>query len=238
MREAVVDHGLAANEHFPHAMLLEQRDESLDVDGEVVGSHLRRSDSRTSGASSPYARRRSVSAMRSRSSRSTGWTKHLPAEIWPRRLCADRIRALDQPDPPSLLLLLSACVPAAAPASSQDLRAPHPVAYYDVETVVREARALDPAWQRVAAVEERFVAESAPLRTEVNELRTLLGVRDANLADAQRRVFETQLAQRTIALLVLRTESMRDIAAAKSGAVGDVDRRIATAVARVAREQG
>ena len=41
-----------------------------------------------------------------------------------------------------LLLLATASVLVAAPASSQDLRAPHPVAYYDVETVVREAHAL------------------------------------------------------------------------------------------------
>lgn len=137
-----------------------------------------------------------------------------------------------------LLLLVAASVLAAAPASSQDLRAAHPVAYYDVETVVREAHALDPEWQRVAAVEERYVAESASLRAEVNELRTLLGAPDANLSDTQRRVFETQLAQRTIALLVLRTDSMRDVAAAKSVAVGDVDRRIARTVARLAREKG
>ena len=137
-----------------------------------------------------------------------------------------------------LLLLAAASVLAAAPASSQDLRAAHPVAYYDVETVVREAHALDPEWQRVAAVEERYVAESASLRAEVNELRTLLGAPDANLSDTQRRVFETQLAQRTIALLVLRTDSMRDVAAAKSVAVGDVDRRIARTVARLAREKG
>lgn len=137
-----------------------------------------------------------------------------------------------------LLLLATASVLVAAPASSQDLRAPHPVAYYDVETVVREAHALDPEWQRVAAVEERYVAESASLRAEVNELRTLLGAPDANLSDTQRRVFETQLAQRTIALLVLRTDSMRDVAAAKSVAVGDVDRRIARTVARLAREKG
>lgn len=137
-----------------------------------------------------------------------------------------------------LLLLAAASVLAAAPASSQDLRASHPVAFYDVETVVREAHALDPQWQRVAAIEERYVAESSPLRAEVDELRTLLGARDANLSDTQRRVFETQLAQRTIALLVLRTEGMRDVAAAKSVAVGDVDRRIATAVARLAREKG
>lgn len=137
-----------------------------------------------------------------------------------------------------LLLLATASVLVAAPASSQDLRAAHPVAYYDVETVVREAHALDPEWQRVAAVEERYVAESASLRAEVNELRTLLGAPDANLSDTQRRVFETQLAQRTIALLVLRTDSMRDVAAAKSVAVGDVDRRIARTVARLAREKG
>ena len=137
-----------------------------------------------------------------------------------------------------LLLLVAASVLAAAPASSQDLRAAHPVADYDVETVVREAHALDPEWQRVAAVEERYVAESASLRAEVNELRTLLGAPDANLSDTQRRVFETQLAQRTIALLVLRTDSMRDVAAAKSVAVGDVDRRIARTVARLAREKG
>ena len=137
-----------------------------------------------------------------------------------------------------LLLLATASVLVAAPASSQDLRAPHPVAYYDVETVVREAHALDPEWQRVAAVEERYVAESASLRAEVNELRTLLGAPDASLSDTQRRVFETQLAQRTIALLVLRTDSMRDVAAAKSVAVGDVDRRIARTVARLAREKG
>lgn len=137
-----------------------------------------------------------------------------------------------------LLLLATASVLVAAPASSQDLRAPQPVAYYDVETVVREAHALDPEWQRVAAVEERYVAESATLRAEVNELRTLLGAPDANLSDTQRRVFETQLAQRTIALLVLRTDSMRDVAAAKSVAVGDVDRRIARTVARLAREKG
>jgi Skp family chaperone for outer membrane proteins len=137
-----------------------------------------------------------------------------------------------------LLLLATASVLVAAPASSQDLRAPQPVAYYDVETVVREAHALDPEWQRVAAVEERYVAESASLRAEVNELRTLLGAPDANLSDTQRRVFETQLAQRTIALLVLRTDSMRDVAAAKSVAVGDVDRRIARTVARLAREKG
>ena len=137
-----------------------------------------------------------------------------------------------------LLLLAAASVLAAAPASSQDLRAAHPVAYYDVETVVREAHALDPEWQRVAAVEERYVAESASLRAEVNELRTLLGAPDANLSDTQRRVFETQLAQRTIALLVLRTDSLRDVAAAKSVAVGDVDRRIARTVARLAREKG
>ena len=137
-----------------------------------------------------------------------------------------------------LLLLATASVLVAAPASSQDLRAPHPVAYYDVETVVREAHALDPEWQRVAAVEERYVAESASLRAEVNELRTLLGAPDANLSDTQRRVFETQLAQRTIALLVLRTDSLRDVAAAKSVAVGDVDRRIARTVARLAREKG
>ena len=137
-----------------------------------------------------------------------------------------------------LLLLVAASVLAAAPASSQDLRAAHPVAYYDVETVVREAHALDPEWQRVAAVEERYVAESASLRAEVNELRTLLGAPDANLSDTQRRVFETQLAQRTIALLVLRTDSLRDVAAAKSVAVGDVDRRIARTVARLAREKG
>ena len=137
-----------------------------------------------------------------------------------------------------LLLLATASVLVSAPASSQDLRAPHPVAYYDVETVVREAHALDPEWQRVAAVEERYVAESASLRAEVNELRTLLGAPDANLSDTQRRVFETQLAQRTIALLVLRTDSMRDVAAAKSVAVGDVDRRIARTVARLAREKG
>ena len=137
-----------------------------------------------------------------------------------------------------LLLLAAASVLAAAPASSQDLRAAHPVAYYDVETVVREAHALDPEWQRVAAVEERYVAESASLRAEVNELRTLLGAPDANLSDTQRRVFETQLAQRTIALLVLRTDSLRDVAAAKSVEVGDVDRRIARTVARLAREKG
>lgn len=136
-----------------------------------------------------------------------------------------------------LLVGVSAML-AAAPVSAQDLRAPHPVAYYDVDTVVREAHALDPEWQRVAAVEQRYTAESAPLRADVDELRTLLGARDANLTDAQRRVFETQLAQRTIALLVLRSESLREVAAVKSAAVDDVDRRIARTVARVARAQG
>lgn len=136
-----------------------------------------------------------------------------------------------------LLATVSAML-AAAPALSQDLRAPHPVAYYDVETVVREAHALDPQWRRVAAVEERYVTESAPLRADVDELRTLLGASDANLSETQRRVFETQLAQRTIALLVLRTESMREVASVKHVAVGDVDRRIAATVARLAREKG
>lgn len=52
-RMAVVDHSLAAHQQVSYAMLLEQRDEDLDVGREVVGSHLSRSDSRTSGASSP-----------------------------------------------------------------------------------------------------------------------------------------------------------------------------------------
>lgn len=136
----------------------------------------------------------------------------------------------------SLLLLVAASVLATVPAAAEDLRAPHPVAYYDVDSVVREARALDPAWRRVAALEDGYVAESAPLRAEVDELRTI--VRDRSLPDAQRRVFEAELAQRTIALLVLRTESMREIVRTKEAVVGDVDHDITAAVARVAREQG
>ena len=135
----------------------------------------------------------------------------------------------------ALLLLATASVLAAGPAAADDLRSPRPVAYYDVDSVVREARALDPAWRRVAALEDGYVVESAPLRAEVDELRTL--VRDRSLPDAQRRVFETELAQRTIALLVLRTESMREIVREKAAVVGDVDHDITAAVARVARRR-
>lgn len=136
----------------------------------------------------------------------------------------------------ALLLLVAASVLAAGPAGAADLRAQQPVAYYDADAVARDARALEPEWRRVAAVEERFVVESAPLRAEVDELRTLLG--DAALTDPQRRVFETQLAQRTIALLLLRADGMRDIAQAQGRVLDDVRSRITGAVARVARENG
>ena len=137
-----------------------------------------------------------------------------------------------------LLLCCFATATALGPgrATAGDLRTPQPVAYYDVDVVARDARALEPEWRRAVAVEERLVAESAPLRAQVAELRTLLG--DAALADRQRRVFETQLAQRTIALLLLRADGMRDIAQAKALALDDVEERITAAVARVARENG
>jgi hypothetical protein len=135
-----------------------------------------------------------------------------------------------------LLVTMAVSVPAARAGDPVALRALQPVAYYDVDAVVREARTLDPAWRRVTAVEERYVAESAPLRSEIDELRTLL--EDRTLHDPQRRVFETQLAQRTIALMLLRTDSMRDMAAAKDVMVDDVEVRVAAAVARLAREQG
>lgn len=133
-------------------------------------------------------------------------------------------------------LLGTLLVLAARPSAADPLRAPQPVAYYDVDAVVREAHALAPQWRRVAAVEERYVAESASLRAEVNELRTLLA--DRAVVDPQRRVFETQLAERTIALLVLRSDGMHEVAQAKASAVDDVEQRIAAAVARLARDEG
>jgi Skp family chaperone for outer membrane proteins len=133
-----------------------------------------------------------------------------------------------------LTMVLSVSVARAESAAKQ--RTLQPVAYYDVDEVMREAHGLDPAWQRVAAIEERSAVESATLRSEVDELRTLLA--DETVRDPQRRVFETQLAERTIALLLLRSDSMRDIAAARLAVVDDVDLRIAAAVGRLAREQG
>ena len=135
-----------------------------------------------------------------------------------------------------LLATLAIALPAAGAGPADTLRAPQPVAFYDVDVVVREAHALDPQWHRATAVEERYVAESAPLRSELDELRTLL--HDTSLRDPQRRALETQLAQRTIALLLLRADSMRDIAAAKEAVIDDVELRISAAVARIAREQG
>lgn len=88
-----VYHSLPAHEQVPNAMLLEQRGEDLDVGGEMVRSHLRRSDSRTSGASSPYTRRRSVSAMRRRSSSDKAATcsrSHASASAKPLAWCAMR----------------------------------------------------------------------------------------------------------------------------------------------------
>lgn len=132
----------------------------------------------------------------------------------------------------AMMILLGAGASAADP-----LRAPQPVAYYDVDRVVRDAEALGPETRQVAALEQRYDAEAAPLRAEVDELRTLLA--DRAVVDPQRRVLETQLAERTLALLILRTEGMREIARARTlAATGDVERRIAAVVARLARDEG
>ncbi len=133
-------------------------------------------------------------------------------------------------------LLVTMILLGAGPSAADPLRAPQPVAYYDVDRVVREAQALDPQWREVAAVEERCDAESASLRAEVDELRTLLA--DRAVVDPQRRVFETQLAERTIALLVLRSDGMREIARARTTAIGDVERRINAVVGQLARDEG
>jgi hypothetical protein len=52
-RIPVIDDRLAAHEKEPHASVHQRGDELLDVGREVVASHGRRCDSRTSGACSP-----------------------------------------------------------------------------------------------------------------------------------------------------------------------------------------
>lgn len=135
----------------------------------------------------------------------------------------------------ALTLLLA--VPGRGAAEALDARTPRgpTVAYYDADAVLDGTSAFAGERAGLDRLIERYDAESAPVRSEVDALRSELRRSVAWPAD-QRRDLETRLAGRTIALLVQRSEGAREIARTRAALLADEEQRIVRTVARVAGE--
>jgi Skp family chaperone for outer membrane proteins len=144
--------------------------------------------------------------------------------------------------PPQLVLLLGVAaflaLPGGAAAAPADARGPRaPVAYYDIDAVLRAPSVFASERARLVRLTDRYESEAAALRREVHALRAQV-MHDRALPEAERRDLEARLAQRTIALLVARTEDARELARARIELLERIERRIVPAVARIARERG
>jgi len=145
--------------------------------------------------------------------------------------------------PRQLLLLLAVTAVLATPggvaAETADARALRGarVAYYDVDAVLRATSSFAPERDQLVQLTDRYESEAAPLRREVHALRAAV-LRDRAVPEAERRDLEARLAQRTIALLVVRTEGARALAGARMDLLERLERIIVPAVARIARERG
>lgn len=144
------------------------------------------------------------------------------------------------------LLLATALAPFGGAARAGDVTfsqvsfadtAPPRVAFYDADAVLRDASTAATLRARLDGLQRRYDEAAAPLHGAIDELRVRVAA-DRGLPDGERRALEAELAQRTIALLVLRTEAAREVRSAEDAAVDDLQQRMAAAVAQVAGERG
>jgi Skp family chaperone for outer membrane proteins len=142
--------------------------------------------------------------------------------------------------PRAVLVLGALSLTLAAPARGTatepiDGRAPT-VAYYDADAVLGATRTFAAEQSRLDRLAERYAADAAPLQAEVDELRARLR-QSVGWSEAVRRALQTQLAARTIALLVRRAEGARELAQVRHAQLAGAEQRIVATVARVAGER-